>query len=64
MKSTSAQSVISKFDKIFSMFCYPKEVLSDNGLPFQSDLFKLCFKFLNVKDCKIISRYPQANGII
>ena len=29
--NASAQSVIRKFNKIFSMFSYPKEALNDNG---------------------------------
>ena len=64
MKNTSAQSVMRKFHKIFSMFCYPKKVLSDNGLPFQSDLLKFYFKFLGIKHRKITRRYTQANGVI
>ena len=64
MKNTSAQSVIRKFNKIYSIFGYPKKVLSDNGPLFQSDLFiKFYFEFLNIKHRKITRRYPQANGI-
>ena len=49
LSAQSAQSVIRKFNKIFSMFGYPKKVLSDNGPPFESDVLKLYFEFLNIK---------------
>ena len=64
MKNTSPQSVIRKFNKILSMFGYPKKVLSDNGPLFQSDLLKLYFEFLNIKHRKISLRYPQTNRMI
>ena len=44
-KNTSAQSVIKKFNKIFSLFHYPKKVLTDNRPPLQSYLLKLYLNF-------------------
>ena len=34
LKNASAQLVLRKFNKIYSVFCYLKKVLSDNGSPF------------------------------
>ena len=38
--STSARSVIPKFERIFSEFGYPLEITTDNGPPFRSQEFK------------------------
>ena len=60
----SAQLIINKFNKIYSMFGYPKKVLSDKGPPCKSDLLELHFEFLNMQYRKITPHYPQPNGMI
>lgn len=49
MKKTSAHSVIKKFNKIFLMFDYSKKW---QWAPFQSDLLKSYFEFLNIEHVK------------
>ena len=46
------------------MFGYPKEAVSDKGPPYQSDLLKLYFEFLNIQHRKITTHYPPANGMV
>lgn len=48
VKSTSAKTVISVMDKVFSMFGIPRVVKTDNGPPFSSDQFS---QFANYLGC-------------
>ena len=64
MKNTTANSVINRFEKLFSMFGYPNKVRSDNGPPFQSEILKTYFIDHGIQHIKITPRYPQANGTI
>lgn len=69
IKNLSAQSVIKKFNKIFSIFRYPKKVLTDNRHHTSKWFIKIIFEFLNIKhvaklNCKITPHYSQVNGMI
>jgi len=49
MRSTTADYVIRKLDKIFSGFGHPEKIKSDNGPPFDSKALDDFFKSRNIK---------------
>ncbi len=62
VKSTSAEAIVSAFERIFSIHGIPEEVKMDNGTLFQSKVFA---KFLEEKGFiyrKITPVWPEANG--
>ena len=62
IKSTSANTVIPKVDKVFSEFGIPDVVKTDNGTPFNSSAFKSFAQTLGFQHQKITPRWPRANG--
>ncbi len=62
VKSTSANTVIPKVDKVFSEFGIPDVVKMDNGPPFNSSAFKSFAQTLSFQHRKITPRWPRANG--
>ena len=62
VNSTSAQAVIPKFERIFSEFGYPLEIMTDNGPPFRSQEFKeyVAESGFNVRN--ITPAEPKVNG--
>ncbi len=62
VKSTSANTVIPKVDKVFSEFGIPDVVKTDNGPPFNSSAFKSFAQTLGFQHRKITPRWPRANG--
>ena len=62
VKSTSANTVIPKVDKVFSEFGVPDVVKTDNGPPFNSSAFRSFALNLGFKHRKITPRWPRANG--
>ncbi len=62
VKSTSANTVIPKVDKVFSKFGIPDVVKTDNGPPFNSSAFKSFAQTLGFQHRKITPRWPRANG--
>ena len=62
VKSTSANTVIPKVDKVFSEFGIPGVVKTDNGPPFNSSAFKSFAQILGFQHRKVTPRWPRANG--
>ena len=62
VKSTSANTVIPKVDKVFCEFGIPDVVKTDNGPPFNSSAFKSFAQTLGFQHRKITPRWPRANG--
>jgi transposase InsO family protein len=62
VKSTSANTVIPRVDKVFSEFGIPDVVKTDNGPPFNSREFQSFAQTLGFKHQKITPRWPRANG--
>ena len=62
VKSTSANTVIPRVDKVFSEFGIPDVVKTDNGPPFNSREFQSFAQTLGFKHRKITPRWPRANG--
>jgi hypothetical protein len=62
VKSTSANTVIPRTDKVFSEFGIPDVVKTDNGPPFNSREFQSFAQTLGFKHRKITPRWPRANG--
>ena len=64
VKSTSAESIILAFERIFSIHGIPEEVKTDNGTPFQSQAFEKFSKEKGFSHRKITPVWPEANGQI
>lgn len=62
MKRTDAISVIAVLQKIFSCFGLPSEMVTDNGPPFRSSLFKRFCAVKGVKLTEPAALHPQSNG--
>ena len=62
VKSTSANTVIPKVDKVFSEIGKPDVVKTDNGPLFNSSAFKSFAQTLGFQHCKVTPRWPRANG--
>lgn len=63
MSSTIAEKVNEKLLEIFSIFGYPKQIVSDNGPPFQCGAF---VKFCNLNGIEVLKSppyHPQSNGL-
>lgn len=62
MSRTNAPSLINVLEEIFSVFGFPKEIVSDNGPPFGSYDLR---KFLDERSIKLTHTppyHPQSNG--
>ena len=60
--STSANNVISKLDCLLSTNGIPTEIKTDNGLPFQSNLFAQFAQYMGFYHRKITPTWPKANS--
>ena len=61
MKKTDASHLIPCLDEIFAIFGLPKEVISDNGPPFNSREIKKFMDANGIQHRKITPLWPQAN---
>ena len=64
VSSTSANSVIPVLDRIMSEFGVVRVLKSDNGPPFQSDVFKEFASEPGFKHRRITPVWPAANGLV
>ena len=62
VRSTSANTVIPVFDRVFSMFGIPRVLKTDNGPPFNSDYLSKFAGHLGFHHRKITPLWPQANA--
>ncbi len=62
VNSTSAKAVIPKFERIFSEFGYPSEIMMDNGPPFRSQEFKEYAAQSGFSVRNITPAEPKVNG--
>lgn len=63
MKSTTASALIEKLEKNFMLFGYPTKIVTDNGPPFSSAMFK---KYCDVNSIFLQHSppyHPQSNGL-
>ena len=58
----STEKVIPVVDKVFSTFGFPTMLKTDNGSPFQSNLWKEFMNSCGIKHRKITPLWPQANS--
>lgn len=63
LHSTSATTVIPAIDDVFSMFGIPKVLKTDNGPPFNSNMFAQFAVYSGFHHRKITPFWPQANAI-
>ncbi|XP_062713758.1 uncharacterized protein K02A2.6-like [Aedes albopictus] len=64
MRAINAESTIDALNKIFVVWGYPLTIQSDNGPPFQSDLFVKTWQNRGIAIQKSIPMSPQSNGAI
>ena len=62
LTNISAEKVIPVVDRVFSTFGFPTMLKTDNGSPFQSNLWKECMNSCGIKHRKITPLCPQANS--
>ena len=62
VRSTSANTVIPKLDRILSTHGIPAEIKSDNGPPFQSHSFAQFAQHMGFHHRKITPSWPKANS--
>lgn len=63
MPSTNINTLIDKLKSFFSIFGLPVEIVSDNGPPFQSFVFKTFCKLHGIILSKSPPYHPQSNGL-
>lgn len=64
MNSINAKTVVSRLDRIFALFGIPSVARTDNGPPFNSELFKNFANQLGFKHRRITPVHPQANSYV
>ena len=62
VRSTSANTVIPKLDRILSTHGIPTEIKTDNGPPFQSHTFAQSAQYMGFHHRKINPAWPKANS--
>ena len=62
LSSTSARSVIPRFDRVFSEYGIPNVLRTDNGPPFNGNDFRQFANELGFHHHKITPYWPRANG--
>ena len=62
VRSTSAETVILAFNRIFAIHGMPEEVKTNNGTPFQSNAFAQFAREKGFVHRKVTLVWPEANG--
>jgi transposase InsO family protein len=62
INSTSARTVVPRFDRIFSEYGVPDVMRTDNGPPFNSREYKLFAESVGYKPRLVTPLWPRANG--
>lgn len=63
MSTTTAEAVEKVLDGIFSIFGFPKKIVSDNGPPFQSEGFAQYCSLRNIRHVLTPPYHPASNGL-
>lgn len=63
MKTTVTNAVIDKFQKFFTVFGLPTILVSDNGPPFNSNVFQKYCKMLGIDFMNSPPWHPPSNGL-
>ena len=64
LKTINAETVANTLVEMFSRTGIPREILSDQGSNFMSDLVKNLCTMLGIKKIKTTPYHPQANGLV
>ena len=64
ISNISAKLVVKQLLKVFSIYGFPKEIQSDRGTNFTSDLFNQTLKEFNVKHSLASPYHPESQGAL
>ena len=64
LKNISAKTVISQLLKIFTVYGFPREIQSDRGTNFTSDLFNQTLREFNIKHTLASPYHPESQGAL
>ena len=64
LKSTDATHVAEELWKLFSRVGIPKEILTDQGANFMSQLLRELYRMIGVKPIRTSPYHPQTDGLV
>ena len=64
MKHVITRKIITELDKVFELFGYTRELVTDRGQQFRSKEFQKYLRQNDIKLCKTTTYSPWANGEI
>ena len=64
LKKFTADAVAEELITLFARYGVPKEILTDQGSNFTSQLLQVLYKLLGVKLIKTMPHHPQADGLV
>ena len=64
LRNISAKTVISQLLKIFTTYGFPREIQSDRGTNFTSNLFSQTLREFNIKHTLASSYHPESQGAL
>ena len=64
LRNISAKTIVKHLVSIFTIYGFPKEIQSDRGTNFTSDLFNQTLKELNVKHTLASPYHPESQGAL
>lgn len=63
LKSIKARAVACSLIQLFSRVGFPKDIVTDQGSNFMSDLLKQVYKLLGIKGIRTTPYHPQTDGL-
>ena len=64
LKKFTADAVAEELITLFARYGVPKEILTDQGTNFTSQLLQVLYKLLGVKPIKTTPHHPQTDGLV
>ena len=63
MQSTTVSKTIAALRGKFSMYGFPKQIVSDNGLQFTAEDFAVFMKSIGIRHMRTAPYHPSTNGL-
>lgn len=64
LRSIEAETIAEKLLKIFSRVGIPHEILTDQGINFQSQLLRELYRLLHIETLRTSPYHPQTDGLV